>query len=210
MFQVQGPLPAGRHFRGRRRRRAMARRSWPAGCRSRTRTSAPLRYYRMATVQIEAVDAQLPRNPRSRTSRAWATTSPPMLSQLGHQRDDALARAAGDGGPVALRRGGGGAACLRGDAELVASAGRLQDYARAGGTVVVQYGQQEMQTPGLLPYPITLTRLAERVTDEKAPVTVLDPALAAARVPEPDHAAADFNGWVQERATYMPTTADPH
>ena len=45
---------------------------------------------------------------------------------------------------------------------LAAQAPRLQAFARAGGTVVVQYGQQEMQVPGLLPYPITLERTAQR------------------------------------------------
>jgi hypothetical protein len=91
----------------------------------------------------------------------------------------------------------------------VASAGRLQDYARRGGTVVVQYGQQEMQAPGLLPHPITLARTAERVTDENAPVTVLDPGSRLLSFPN-RITASDFTHWVQERATYMPTSADPH
>ena len=73
----------------------------------------------------------------------------------------------------------------------------------------MQYGQQEMQTPGILPYPITLTRTAERVTDETAAVTVLAP--GARLLAEPNRIAdSDFLGWVQERSTYMPTTADPH
>jgi len=92
---------------------------------------------------------------------------------------------------------------------VAASARRLQEYARAGGTVVVQYGQQEMQTPGYLPYPITLGRTAERVTDEHAPVRVLDPASRLLTYPN-RITENDFKGWVQERATYMPTTADPH
>jgi hypothetical protein len=83
------------------------------------------------------------------------------------------------------------------------------DYARGGGTVVVQYGQQEMQTPGILPYPITLSRVAERVTDEKAAVTFLDPHARLLGFPN-RITQKDFDGWVQERATYMPSTADPH
>jgi len=66
-----------------------------------------------------------------------------------------------------------------------------------------------MQTPGFLPYPITLGRTAERVTDEKAPVRVLDPASRLLAYPN-RITQDDFKGWVQERATYMPTTADPH
>ena len=75
--------------------------------------------------------------------------------------------------------------------------------------MVVQYGQQEMQTPGLLPYPVTLTRTAERVTIENAPVRIIDPASRVLGSPN-RIAPADFGNWVQERSTYMPTTADPH
>ncbi|MFL5607587.1 MAG: hypothetical protein ACJ8AD_14150, partial [Gemmatimonadaceae bacterium] len=92
---------------------------------------------------------------------------------------------------------------------LVASAPRLQDYARAGGTVVVQYGQNEIQTPGILPYPVTLARTAARVTDEMAPVRVLDP--GARLLASPNRISqSDFEHWVQERAVYMPSTIDPH
>jgi hypothetical protein len=93
--------------------------------------------------------------------------------------------------------------------ELVSQAPKLQAFARAGGTVVVQYGQNEIQTPGLLPYPVTLARLAQRVTDETAPVRVLapnDPLLTTPNRIGP----ADFERWVQERAVYMPSTFDPH
>ena len=76
--------------------------------------------------------------------------------------------------------------------------------------MVVQYGQQEMQAPGLLPYPITLARLAERVTDETAPVTVLDAGSARCSPRPTASRRATSSDWVQERATYMPTTADPH
>ena len=75
--------------------------------------------------------------------------------------------------------------------------------------MVVQYGQREMAAAGMMPYPITLTRPAERVTDEASPVTVLapnDPLLTTPnRITD-----ADLRGWVQERAMYMPSTIDPH
>jgi hypothetical protein len=92
---------------------------------------------------------------------------------------------------------------------LVASASRLQDYARAGGTVVVQYGQGEIQTPGILPYSVTLARTAARVTDEQAPLRVLAPADPLLTTPN-RIGAADFERWVQERAVYMPSSFDPH
>lgn len=85
----------------------------------------------------------------------------------------------------------------------------LLDYARRGGNLVVQYGQYEMQQPGVMPYPVTLARPAARVTEENAPVTVLDSTALVLNMPN-KITARDFAGWVQERATYMPSTYDPH
>ncbi|MBI3569447.1 MAG: DUF4350 domain-containing protein [Gemmatimonadetes bacterium] len=48
--------------------------------------------------------------------------------------------------------------------ELVTYNSRILDFARKGGTVVVQYGQGEMTRPGIMPYPIGLTQPAARVT----------------------------------------------
>ncbi|MGH7712133.1 MAG: hypothetical protein ACREOG_12655, partial [Gemmatimonadaceae bacterium] len=87
--------------------------------------------------------------------------------------------------------------------ELRASRDIVLDFARRGGTVVVQYGQYEMLQPGIMPYPITLTRPADRVTDETAPVRVALPAATVLRAPNVIR-ANDFAGWVQERALYMP------
>jgi hypothetical protein len=83
------------------------------------------------------------------------------------------------------------------------------DWTRRGGNLVVQYGQYEMQQPGVMPYPITLARPAARVTEENVPVTILDPASALLNVPN-RISASDFEGWVQERATYIPSTFDRH
>ncbi|MDQ6613082.1 MAG: hypothetical protein M3Y64_11650, partial [Gemmatimonadota bacterium] len=90
---------------------------------------------------------------------------------------------------------------------LVAANPRLLDYVKKGGTMIVQYGQTEMMRPGIMPFPIQLSRTAERVTDETAQVTVLSPLANMLNKPNkigPD----DWKGWVQERATYMPTTFD--
>jgi hypothetical protein len=93
---------------------------------------------------------------------------------------------------------------------LVAQSRKLQDFARSGGTVVVQYGQNEIEAPGILPYAVTLKRpTAERVTEENAPVTVLKTSATLLSTPN-RIVASDFNDWVQERSTYMPTSADPH
>jgi hypothetical protein len=85
----------------------------------------------------------------------------------------------------------------------------LLSYVRNGGRLIVQYGQGEMQGPGIMPYPITLGRPAERVTEENAPVTFTDPQSPLLNSPN-KITQADFAGWVQERATYMPSTFDAH
>jgi LmbE family N-acetylglucosaminyl deacetylase len=85
----------------------------------------------------------------------------------------------------------------------------LLSYVRNGGRLVVQYGQGEMQRPGIMPYPITLGQPAARVTDENAPVTFTDPASPLLNSPN-KITQADFAGWVQERSTYMPSTFDSH
>jgi hypothetical protein len=78
------------------------------------------------------------------------------------------------------------------------------DFARRGGTVVEQY-QQIANQPGALPFPVTLARPADRVTDENATVSVLRPNDRLLNQPN-RITTDDFASWVQERALYMPST----
>jgi hypothetical protein len=82
----------------------------------------------------------------------------------------------------------------------------LMQFARDGGTIVTQYGQTEMTQPAMLPYPITLTRPADRVTDETAVVRVLDP--TSPLLSSPNKIGEADSRWVQERSLYMPHTFD--
>lgn len=92
--------------------------------------------------------------------------------------------------------------------ELITMNPRLFEWVRAGGTMVVQYGQYEMTQPGMMPFPIGLARPAARVTIESAPVTVLDPTSKLLTWPN-RIGPKDWAEWVQERGLYMPTTIDP-
>ena len=93
-------------------------------------------------------------------------------------------------------------------AELRAANRRLLDYVKDGGTMLVQYGQQEMARPGLMPYPVSLARGAQRVTLEDAPVTVRDP--KSSLLTRPNRIGdRDWADWVQERSLYMPSVIDP-
>jgi LmbE family N-acetylglucosaminyl deacetylase len=93
------------------------------------------------------------------------------------------------------------------DSALVRNNGRLLDYARNGGRLIVQYQQQVYLEGGFAPFTLGGN---SRITDENAPVTMLGatPAQSAlaplfrnpnAIGPE------DWQGWIQERALYCPT-----
>jgi hypothetical protein len=88
------------------------------------------------------------------------------------------------------------------DPALVANNGRVLDYVRAGGLVIVQYQQYPFVQGGFAPYPLTISRPHDRVTDETAPVTLLDSMAAAFRFPN-RIGPLDWNGWVQERGLYF-------
>lgn len=91
--------------------------------------------------------------------------------------------------------------------ELVRQNQRLINYANRGGTLVVQYGAQDMNRFKVTPFPLEWTRPAARVTIEQAPVTVLQPSNPLLTTPN-RIGASDWDGWVQERATYMPSKID--
>ena len=91
---------------------------------------------------------------------------------------------------------------------LVKANPRLLDYANRGGTLVVQYGAQDMSKYPVTPYPLAWARPAARVTMENAPVRIIKP--DAPLLSRPNKIGADdWKDWAQERATYMPSTIDP-
>ncbi len=209
-FHVRGTLTAGRHTVS-----AVATSSgekFTSGYVSiRYDHIKPLRFYRAASVEIEAVNAVLPAKTNIAYIRGVGDNVATMLGQLGLTVRTIAPEALGDAdlskfGTIVV-----GPRAFAASPSLVTNARHLQDFARAGGTVVVQYGQNEIETPGILPYPVTLRRQgpAERVTEENTPVTVLNPKASVLTSPN-RITASDFIDWVQERSTYMPTTADPH
>ena len=169
----------------------------------------PLRFYRPAEVRVEAVNANLPAKTSIAYIRGVGDNVAPMLSQLGLEVTMIAPDALASTDLSRFRTVVVGPRAFAASRSLVQQAPRLQAFARNGGTVVIQYGQQEIETPGILPYPVKLQRTAERVTEETAPVTVLSPSSTLLNHPN-RIVPADFENWVQERSTYMPTTADPH
>jgi LmbE family N-acetylglucosaminyl deacetylase len=80
--------------------------------------------------------------------------------------------------------------------------GRLLDFVRRGGTLIVQYnsGVADFNNGHYTPYPMTLGR--ERVTDEHSPVKLLAPDDGVFRSPN-RIGVRDFDGWIQERGLYF-------
>lgn len=100
--------------------------------------------------------------------------------------------------------------------DFVANNGRLLDFARNGGTLIVQYQQHEYVQGNLQPFPASMTGVTrgnqrisnQRVTDENAKVTVLVPGHPIFNFPN-KISDADWDNWVQERNLYSFTTYDP-
>jgi hypothetical protein len=93
--------------------------------------------------------------------------------------------------------------------ELAAANGRLLDFVRAGGLLIVQSQRADYFTRNLAPVPLTMARgNATRTTDETAAVRLLAPDHPVLTTPNAID-AADWEGWVQERGLYYPQQWDP-
>ncbi len=83
----------------------------------------------------------------------------------------------------------------------------LLKYVREGGVLLVQYNTSgsDLVMNNFGPYPFKISR--DRVTDEQAPVTILQPNAPILQTPNKitEH---DFDGWVQERGLYFLTDID--
>ncbi|MFN2397450.1 MAG: PIG-L family deacetylase [Gemmatimonadaceae bacterium] len=165
----------------------------------------PQNIYRDATVILQSVDVKLPPRVNVAYVPGVGDNSAPVLQQLGLPvtlLDPAVL------GTTDLSRYTTiviGPRAYESSEALVTNNARLLDYVKDGGTLVVQYGQYEMTRPGIMPYPITINRPHDRVTDENAPVRVLGTGHRLLTTPN-RITAQDFEGWIQERSLYMPRT----
>lgn len=84
---------------------------------------------------------------------------------------------------------------------------KLMEYVKNGGRLIVQYNTSRgLLIPQIGPYPLQLSQ--DRVTEEDATVTLLDPFNPVLLNPN-KIAAGDFEGWVQERGLYFADKWDP-
>jgi LmbE family N-acetylglucosaminyl deacetylase len=82
-------------------------------------------------------------------------------------------------------------------ADLKAANGRLLDYVKNGGVLIVQYNLQGFDD-NYGPYPLSLGANPQKVVDENSPVKFLNPSSPAFAWPN-KVTEADFKGWVEER-----------
>jgi hypothetical protein len=92
------------------------------------------------------------------------------------------------------------------NSELAANMQVLNDYVKGGGKLIVQYNTTyDLNVPQIGPYPLELSR--NRVTDERAEVTLLQPKHPVFLSPNL-LGPADWDQWVQERGLYFAGTWD--
>jgi LmbE family N-acetylglucosaminyl deacetylase len=86
--------------------------------------------------------------------------------------------------------------------QLRKNAYRLPAYVAQGGTLIVQYQGYGYQRDEFVPYPFEYNQPHDRVTSERAPVTILQPDHFLFRQPNVI-GPADFEGWVHDRGLYF-------
>ena len=162
--------------------------------------------YTPATTTIKALEVQVPPGLRIGYVMGVGDQVPPAIAQLGAsvQLLGEADLASGDLSKFDAIVTGVRAYERRRD--LRAYNQRLLDYARNGGTVLVQYNKFEFNQAQYGPWPAKVS--ANRVTDETSPVKAL----------VPDHPvftrpnlldSRTWDGWVQERGLYFLGDRDP-
>lgn len=92
--------------------------------------------------------------------------------------------------------------------DLITYNGRLLNYVKEGGVLFVQYNSGQYDH-NYGPYPYVLSNDPEKVVDETAKVTILDPANPLITWPNLI-TSADFDGWLEERGHSFMKSWDPH
>lgn len=161
-----------------------------------------------AAVEIQAADLRLPALKRVGYIRGASDRVPENLREIGVPLELL--------GPKDLETGDlsrydaivVGSRAYETDPALARANPRILDYARNGGLVIVQYQQYPFIEGKLAPFPLEIARPHDRVTDETAPVNVIDPDHPVFTTPN-RIGAEDWNGWIQERGLYFARTWDP-
>jgi LmbE family N-acetylglucosaminyl deacetylase len=165
---------------------------------------------RPATFEIAAADIRLPElgaigfvtGASDREPEALAAIGLPVVPLSGDDLAEMSAGALGRFDAVVV-----GSRAYETDPGLARANGRLLDYARGGGLVLVLYQQYDFVQGEYAPFPLEIARPHDRVTVEEAPATVLVPEHPVFRSPNAI-GPEDWEGWVQERGLYFAHTWD--
>ena len=161
-----------------------------------------------SSVEFSAVNLRLPRLARVGYVRGAADREPEALSAVGVpiKALDQKELETGDLSPydaIVI-----GPRAYETEPALLRSNGRLLDYVRAGGLLIVQYQQYGFIQGNFAPEKLEIARPHDRVTDETVPVKILEPAHPIFTTPN-RIGESDWEGWVQERGLYFAHTWSP-
>jgi LmbE family N-acetylglucosaminyl deacetylase len=149
--------------------------------------------------EIRPVDVRVSKGLRVGYIMGTGDQVPSGLEQLGVEYDllDAAAIATGDLSRYSTILVGIRAYAAR--PELKIHNARLLEYTERGGVLVVQYNTQEFDQ-NFGPYPYQMTMRAEEISEEDAPVEILDSSDPVFQSPN-TITAADFEGWIEQRGS---------
>lgn len=160
----------------------------------------PRHLYRSATMMLHSISIELPTDLEIGYIMGVGDRVPEALQQIGIdvQMLDREELRTGDLSRYDTILVGIRAYAVRRD--LIAYNGRLLDYVHKGGNLIVQYQTPEFDAAPFGPYPYTMGRRPEEVSEEDAKVSILMPENPIFQHPN-RITEADFNGWVEERGS---------
>jgi LmbE family N-acetylglucosaminyl deacetylase len=161
-----------------------------------------------ASLQIQRLDLELPQVERVGYIRGASDKVPEVLTEIGLPIELLGTSALRSADFTAYDAIVIGSRAYEADPVLAEVNSRLLDYVRQGGLLLVQYQQYQFARGGFAPAKLEIGWPHGRVTDETAPVRVLEPEhpvfLSPNRITE-----RDWQGWVQERGLYFAEEWDP-
>ncbi|MEO6725580.1 MAG: PIG-L family deacetylase, partial [Blastocatellia bacterium] len=163
--------------------------------------------YRPAKIKVEVFDAKVAANLKVGYVMGSGDDGPQALQQLGVNFSEINAAELASGDLSVYDTIVLGIRVYEVNEDVMANNKRLLEYVANGGTLIVQYNKGEYAQGNFAPYPIKMNR-GDRITDENAPITILQPEHPLFNFPN-KITAEDWKGWVQERGLYFLNEFDP-
>jgi len=160
-----------------------------------------------AAVKISAAEIRIPPLDRVGYVRGASDRVPEFLREIGVPLELISPRDLSNGSLDGFDAVVIGSRAYETEPALARTNGKLLDYVRRGGLLIVQYQQYQFARGGFAPFPLDISRPHDRVTDETAAVRVLHPDHPVLHVPN-EIGEDDWQGWVQERGLYFAGTWD--